>query len=54
MGNKNNKYNHPPVRVPQRFEEIRQMVIQIEMLFDALYKRVGDLDERLKALENEE
>lgn len=50
----NNKYNHPPIRVPQRFEEVRQMVIQIEALFDSLYKKLGDLDERLKALEEAE
>ena len=50
----NNQYNHPPVKVPQRFEEIRQMVIQIESLFDTLYKKMGDLDKRLKALEEEE
>ena len=50
---KNSKYNHPPVRVLQRFEEIRQMVIQIESLFDTLYKKMGDLDERIKALEEQ-
>ena len=54
MSNNNRNYNHPPIRVPQRFEEIRQMVIQIESLMDNIYKKIGDIDQRLKTLEEEE
>ena len=50
-----NVRQHEPLRVPQNWTgESRALVIQLESLLDELYRRIGDAERRLKALEEEE
>ena len=49
------KDQHPPLPVPEKWgQPERKFIIQLELLLDALYKKVGDIDRRLAALEEEE
>lgn len=49
------KDQHPPLPVPEKWgQSEKRFVIQLEILLDAIYKRIGDLDRRLAALEEEE
>ena len=50
-----NTDQHPPLPVPPMWnQQERMFIIQLEMLIDALYKKTGELDRRLTALEDEE
>lgn len=54
MANKVTVLQHEPLRVPQKWDgEARALVIQIERVLDEAYARIGDLTQRVKALENE-
>lgn len=53
---KNNKQvkQHEPIRVPERWTgQERMLIIQLERLMDEIYARLGDLEKRIKALEEE-
>ena len=46
---------HDPLRVPERWQgQERAFVIQMERLLDEIYAQLGNLDKRIKALEEEE
>lgn len=50
-----NTDQHPPLPVPPRWGlEERRMLTRLEELLDMLFKRVGDIDRRLKQIEEEE
>lgn len=53
MDNKGRKMDqHPPLRVPRGWQdESRALVIQLESLMDTIYMRLGDLERRLKKIE---
>lgn len=52
--NKATVLQHEPLRVPQKWDgEARALVIQLERVLDEAYARIGDLTQRVKALENE-
>ena len=54
MGNSRNTDQHPPLPVPPRWgRDERMLVIKLERLLDELYKKVGDIDRRLKKIEEE-
>jgi len=45
---------HQPLRTPQKWEDVRSLVIQIDKLFDEIYRRVNKLERAVRALEEEE
>lgn len=46
---------HEPVRVPAGWNgQSRDLVIQINRILDDIYKRIGLLEQRVKALEEQE
>lgn len=46
---------HEPLRVPERWQgHERSFVIQLERLLDEIYAQLGNLEKRIKALEEEE
>ena len=50
----NKTYNsdqHTPLKIPQKWEDIRPMVIQLENLLNTVYRRLGQLERKVKALE---
>ena len=45
---------HEPLRVPERWAgQERSLVIQLEMLLDEIYAKLANLENRIKALEEE-
>jgi len=52
--NNTNTDQHTPLKVPQKWEDIKPMVIQLENLLTVIYRRLGQLDRRLKELEEED
>ena len=45
---------HEPLRVPERWTgQERSLVIQLEMLLDEIYAKLANLENRIKALEEE-
>lgn len=48
------KKQHQPLRTPNGWsQQEKSLVNQIDLLFDDIYRMIGKLEERLKALENE-
>lgn len=45
---------HEPLRVPNNWkEQDRALVIQLERILDDIYHKLGEIEKRLKALEEE-
>ena len=48
----NSKDQHQPLRIPQNWDQQeRMLIVQLEHLLNEIYRKLGDLDRRVKALE---